>query len=297
MGALPKELAAHGPPAIPPPPAPPPPPPAVRAGLEQAASERGRSLEAANTGEDAQLLVGAPEDELPRAEAEPTRHEALVQRERALVGDHLPPAIYRAGVGHRAVGERGLAHDARLGHVGGRRAERGDETGADGGAQVAEQVVARVHDDVLLGGVVRGELAQVDECSALDRGRAARVEAGHALLRLDLGEGVGEAGVPRRLHLARGDEAAVVLHAHLDEVARHGDRLADGAGAHARGHLGGERRLVLRRAAAEERADVLVADRAEARVRDVPSDRGRDAGVQAEQAFVLEDVHGHAAEA
>ena len=40
----------------------------------------------------------------------------------------------------------------------------------------------------------------------------------HALLRLDLGEGVGEAGVPRRLHLARGDEAAVVLHAHLVSV-------------------------------------------------------------------------------
>jgi len=54
---------------------------------------RGLSLEAANTGHDAQLLVRAPEDQLPRAEAEPAGEEALVERGGALVGDHLLPAI------------------------------------------------------------------------------------------------------------------------------------------------------------------------------------------------------------
>ena len=54
---------------------------------------RGPSLEATNTGHDAQLLVAAPEDQLPRAQAQPAGHEALVQRGRALVGDHLLPAI------------------------------------------------------------------------------------------------------------------------------------------------------------------------------------------------------------
>ena len=54
---------------------------------------RGLSLEAANTGHDAQLLVRAPEDQLPGAQAEPAGEEALVERGGALVGDHLLPAI------------------------------------------------------------------------------------------------------------------------------------------------------------------------------------------------------------
>ena len=54
---------------------------------------RGPSLEATNTGHDAQLLVAAPEDQLPRAQAQPAGQEALVQRGRALVGDHFLPAI------------------------------------------------------------------------------------------------------------------------------------------------------------------------------------------------------------
>ena len=103
----------------------------------------GFSLEATNTGHDAQLLVAAPEDELPRAKAQPARQEALVQCRGSLVGDnlaqcvtsqiwrdaylqhhthaqcvyaallrwarrHLLPAIKRAAVRHRAVGEGGL---------------------------------------------------------------------------------------------------------------------------------------------------------------------------------------------
>ena len=54
-------------------------------------------LEAAEAAEDAQLLVRAPEDELPRAEAQPAGHEALVQGERALVRDDLLEKRGRGG--------------------------------------------------------------------------------------------------------------------------------------------------------------------------------------------------------
>ena len=48
--------------------------------------------------------------------------------------------------------------------------------------------------------------------------------------------------------------------------------------------------------AAEEGANVLIPDRAEARVRYVPSHGGRDAGIQAAKALRLPDIHCHATE-
>ena len=143
----------------------------------------------------------------------------------------------------------------------------------------------------------RGGRTEVDECSAQDGGGAAGVEAADAGLRLDLREGVEEAGVAWLVELARRDQPPVALHAHLDQVARHGDGLADAARSHARRHLGEEGRLLLGLIAAEEGADVLVPDRAEARVRDVARDGGSHARIQAADALVLHDVAHHANEA
>ena len=107
----------------------------------------------------------------------------------------------------------------------------------------------------------------------------------------------GEGRAPWLVKLARSDEAAVTLHAHLNQIARHRNRLANGACRHARCHLGEEWRLVLGLVTAEKSADVLVADRTEAGVRDVARDRGRHARVQPAQTLSLIDVDKHTAKA
>jgi hypothetical protein len=137
---------------------------------------------------------------------------------------------------------------------------------------------------------------EVDEGGAQDGRRAASVEADDAGLGLDLGEGVKKARVARFVQLARGNQPSVALHAHLDQVARDGDGLPDAASRHAGRHLGQQGRLVLGQIAAEKAPDVLVADGAEAGVRDVARDGGRDTGVEADDALVLHNVHHHAPE-
>mmetsp|Transcript_15443 Transcript_15443/g.45160 ORF Transcript_15443/g.45160 Transcript_15443/m.45160 type:complete len:325 (-) Transcript_15443:18-992(-) len=255
-------------------------------------------LEGAKTRDDAQPLVGDPKDELPGREAEPAREEALVEREEALVLHRLDPAVEGALVHELAVGAWLLVHDARLGNVRRRGTEGSHEARAECGEEVAAEVLPRqaeVVGDEALGRVVRCELAEVNEGSPLDGRGGALVEAKDALLRLNLCEGIHEPVVPRLIQLARGDEAAVALHAHLDQVAGHGDRLSHAARGHAGGRLGQEGRLG-RILAAKGLADVFVSDSAETRVRDVPRERRREALVEAADTLRLNDVAHHAKE-
>merc|ERR1712228_755382 len=133
-----------------------------------------------------------------------------------------------------------------------RRAERCHKARADGRAQVAQQIVSSVHNNGLFRTVIGGELAKIDQRCSLDCWRATSIESAHALCRLDLCERIEKPRVARFVQLAGSDEAAVSLHAHLDQVARHRNCLANATRSHACGHFCKKRSLVLGLIAAEE---------------------------------------------
>lgn len=141
---------------------------------------------------DHDFLVAQPECQRPRRHPYPDGQKTLVQRPESLFRHHFPQTINRVLVKHPPANRQSqkkpatlsrprfspsvlihrLVHDPRLDDVGGRAHGGRHEPRANAAQHVQEVVVlqCRVSQHEPFGGVVRGEVAQVDQSGALDVG-------------------------------------------------------------------------------------------------------------------------------
>lgn len=109
---------------------------------------------------DLELLVGDPENDVPGHQAREARHEALVERGRALLHHHARGAVLDA-----LVLAGGAVHVTSLHHVDGTRGQGGAEPRCHRGRYVTGYSVAEVAavQDVVLDDVVANDLRHVHD--------------------------------------------------------------------------------------------------------------------------------------